>query len=75
LEGGSIMDYKIEAKSAFTVVGSVREFNSDTSYAEIPKFWGEHFESGGGEHINGQFGICYDHDISKKSEHPNVTKH
>jgi AraC family transcriptional regulator len=62
LEGGNTMDYKIEAKEAFTVIGSLREFNTETSYAEIPKFWSEHFESGGGEHIYGMFGICFDHD-------------
>ena len=62
LEGGSVMEYRIEAKEAFTVVGSAKEFNSDASYSEIPKFWREHFESGGGKHICGMFGICYDHD-------------
>ena len=62
LEGGKIMDYRIEAKDAFTVIGEVREFNSDTSYKEIPTFWGNHFQSGGGEYISGMFGICFDHD-------------
>ena len=66
LEGGNVMDYKIETKKAFTVIGDAREFNSDTSYAEIPKFWGEHFESGGGEYVCGMFGICYDHDCDSK---------
>jgi AraC family transcriptional regulator len=66
LEGGSVMDYKIEAKEAFTVIGTAREFNSDTSYADIPKFWGEHWECGDGEHICGMFGICYDNDNDTK---------
>ena len=66
LEGGSVMDYKIETKEAFTVIGNVREFNSDTSYAEIPKFWCEHFESGGGAYCSGTFGICYGHDNNTK---------
>jgi AraC family transcriptional regulator len=62
LEGGYSMDYRIEAKEAFMVIGAAREFNSDTSYLEIPKFWSEHFQSGGGEFICGMFGICYGHD-------------
>jgi AraC family transcriptional regulator len=66
LEGGNIMDYKIEAKEAFMVIGAVREFNDETSHIEIPKFWGEHFSSGNGKHISGQFGICYDHDCDSK---------
>ena len=62
LEGGNVMDYKIETKEKFTVIGVVREFNSENSYGEIPKFWCEHFGGGGGEFVGGTFGICYDHD-------------
>ena len=60
------MDYKIETKEAFTVIGAVRQFNSDTSYEEIPKFFGEHYQSGDGEFIMGMFAICYDHDCESK---------
>jgi AraC family transcriptional regulator len=60
LEGGNVMDYKIEAKEAFEVIGSVKEFNNETSYTEIPKFWDEHFQSGNGQFIFGMFGICYE---------------
>ena len=55
------MDYRIERKEAFTVMGKVRPFDTSTSYKEIPEFWGEHFKSGGAEHVCGMFGICYDH--------------
>jgi len=61
LEGGTTMDYRIERKEAFTVLGSIRQFDSDTSYKEIPMFWDEHFKNGGAEHVCGMFGICYDH--------------
>jgi AraC family transcriptional regulator len=61
LEGGSTMDYRIEKKEAFMVLGSVRQFNNETSYKEIPLFWDEHFKNGGAEHVCGMFGICYDH--------------
>jgi len=66
LEGGNIMEYRIEKKEAFTVIGAVREFNSDTSYEEIPKFWCEHFEGGGGKYVCGMFGICYDSNSDSK---------
>lgn len=66
LEGGNVMDYRIEEKEAFTVIGAIREFNSDTSYMEIPKFWSEHFESGNGKYVCGMFGICYDHNSDSK---------
>ena len=66
LEGGSVMDYRIEAKEAFEVVGTAKEFNCDTSYIEIPKFWGEHFQSGNAKHICGMFGICFDHDSDSR---------
>jgi len=66
LEGGNVMEYRIEKKDAFTVIGTVREFNSDTSYREIPKFWYEHFDGGGGEHVRGMFGVCYDNNSDSK---------
>ena len=62
LKGGAIMNYKIVEKSAFTVMGKCRKFNAETSYDEIPKFWGEHFATGGGEVIRGMFGACIDGD-------------
>jgi len=64
LEGGSMMEFKIIEKGALTVMGFEKEFNTDNSYAEIPKFWRDHFEGGGGKFVCGMFGICYD-------EHPN----
>ena len=60
LKGGSTMEYRIIEKEAFMVMGAVREFNLETSYAEIPKFWCEHFESGNGKHVCGMFGICFE---------------
>jgi len=60
LEGGSMMEFKIMEKDAFTVMGFQREFNCESSYAEIPGFWREHFEGGGGKLVFGMFCICYD---------------
>lgn len=60
LEGGTIMEYKITEKAAFTIMGKRRSFNADTSYTEIPLFWQEHYQNGGGEIIKGMFGACVD---------------
>ena len=48
LEGGTIMEYRIVEKAAFTIIGKKRKFSMETSYTEIPKFWQEHFDNGGG---------------------------
>lgn len=62
LEGGTLIEYKIVKKAAFTVMGAARSFNTDTSYVEIPKFWKEHFENGGGKIVCGMYGVCLDSD-------------
>lgn len=60
LEGGTIMEYKIVEKAAFTVVGRSRRFQFETSYQEIPKFWDEHMSSPEVEKIMGMYGLCID---------------
>ena len=62
LEGGTMMEYKIVEKAAFTVMGKKRMFDMETSYQEIPKYWKEHFATGGGEIICGMYGLCIDSD-------------
>lgn len=62
MEGGNMTEYRIVEKAEFTVMGVSRRFNSDTSYTEIPKFWEEHYRTGGGEKVCGMFGVCLDCD-------------
>ena len=62
LEGGTMLDYQIVKKAAFTVVGVKRRFHSDTSYQEIPKFWDEWMAQGEDRPIMGTFGLCLDTD-------------
>ena len=59
-EGGSTMEYKIIEKAPFTVVGYLRHFHNETSYQEIPKWWGEMMTRG--MPLNGEFGVCIDAD-------------
>lgn len=62
LEGGTMLEYKIVKKEQFTVMGRVRTFNVDTSYAEIPKFWEEHLGSDHSKIVCGMYGVCMDSD-------------
>lgn len=41
IEGGSNMEFRIEKKESFKVIGFRRTFSNDTSYADIPAFWDE----------------------------------
>lgn len=41
IQGGNVMDYKVEKMDGFDLIGFVREFQHETSYGEIPKFWEE----------------------------------
>ncbi|MBO5144868.1 MAG: AraC family transcriptional regulator [Lachnospiraceae bacterium] len=60
LEGGTMMDYKIVEKSAFTMMGRKRSFDSRDSYNKIPEFWDEHWASGGSKIVSGKYGLCID---------------
>lgn len=62
LEGGTMLEYTIVEKAAFTVMGRSRTFNADTSYSEIPKFWEEHMKSEESKIICGMYGVCIDGD-------------
>lgn len=60
LEGGTMLDYKIVEKAPFTVVGIKKRFSAETSYKEVPEFWGEWMSDMKG--LKGMFGICTDMD-------------
>lgn len=60
MEGGNMLEYSIVEKAAFTIVGVKRQFNSDTSYQEIPKYWDEWMQQGEKRPIMGTFGVCVD---------------
>ncbi len=60
LEGGNMLEYRINEKGPFSIVGVKRPFNSDTSYQEIPKFWDEWLQQGENRPIMGTFGVCTD---------------
>lgn len=43
ISGGNKMNCKIEKMDAFKIIGFKRQFNMETSFREIPKFWDEVF--------------------------------
>ena len=57
---GIVLQYKIVEKAPFTVVGIRKRFSAETSYREVPQFWGEWMSDRKG--IKGMFGICTDMD-------------
>ncbi len=61
LEGGNMMEYRIEEKASFTLVGKARSFPSDRGYQEVPRFWNE-FLAERYKAVCGQFGLCMDNE-------------
>lgn len=43
LEGGNTMEYRIEKKPAFKVMGVFKNFSYENANAEVPQFWNEVF--------------------------------
>jgi len=60
LEGGTMLEYKIVEKAAFTIMGRTRTFQYNVAYAQIPQFWLEHMNDGGSDIVCGMYGICLD---------------
>ena len=58
LEGGSMMEYRIVEKAAFTVMGLAKRFNADTANADIPAFWDEFLAGSLHGEMTGMFGVC-----------------
>ncbi|MGN0679981.1 MAG: AraC family transcriptional regulator [Oscillospiraceae bacterium] len=60
LEGGYIMDYRIEKKDAFTVIANAKTFSYEGAKEVVPQFWQEHYSSGKGSTVCGTYGINID---------------
>lgn len=56
----SIMNYFIEKLGSFQILAHCRDFHSENSMTEIPKFWSEYYRRGYGEIACGQYGVCFD---------------
>ncbi len=58
IEGGSIMEYRIEKWEAMDLLVHAGEFHAETSEAEIPKFWDEYYANEEYRKIPGYLGVC-----------------
>ncbi len=65
LEGGRLMDYRIENKEAFTVIANAKTFPYEGAKETVPAFWQEHFGSGKGKTVMGVYGINIDEKMGK----------
>lgn len=58
IEGGCIMEYKIEKWEAMDLLVHAKDFNAETSEKEIPKFWDEYYADEELRKIPGYLGVC-----------------
>lgn len=63
LEGGYLMDYRIEKKEEFKVIARAGSFAYEGAKAAIPQFWQEHYASGNAKAVCGEFGINIDEEM------------
>lgn len=60
LEGGYFMDYRIEKKEAFTVIGRMKTFTYEEAKRKVPQFWNEECMTGHNQTMKGMYGINID---------------
>ncbi len=58
IEGGNIMEYKIEKWEEMDLLVHAKLFNAETSETEIPKFWDEYYSNEEYRRIPGYLGVC-----------------
>ena len=58
IEGGTIMEYKIEKWEETDLLVHAKEFHAETSEKEIPLFWDEYYADEKLREIPGYLGIC-----------------
>ena len=58
IDGGSIMEYKIEKWDAMDLLVHAGDFHAETSEEEIPAFWDAYYRNEGYRKIPGYLGVC-----------------
>ena len=61
------MDYKIIKKDAFTVIANAKTFPYEGAKEVVPQFWQEHFQTGMGQYICGEYGINIDLEMGQEN--------
>lgn len=67
LDGGTVMEYRIEKKDAFKVMGISKMFSYEGANQDIPKFWDEAFVTASPKPVLGMYGVCYDEEMAGDS--------
>lgn len=67
LEGGYLMDYRIEHKDAFTVLAHVKTFPYEGAKQLVPQFWQAHYAAGMGGTVMGTYGINIDQTMGRET--------
>lgn len=60
LDGGTVMEYRIEKKSDFKVMGVSKMFSYECANQDIPQFWNDAFIKAEPKPVLGEYGICFD---------------
>ncbi len=58
IDGGSVMEYKIEKLEAMDLLMHAKEFRGETSEQEIPALWDEYYANEDYRKVPGYLGIC-----------------
>ena len=58
------MEYRIEKKEAFKIMGVSRVFSYETANTDIPKYWDEVYVSTDKKPLMGMYGVCFDAEMS-----------
>ncbi|MEI3401080.1 MAG: GyrI-like domain-containing protein [Clostridia bacterium] len=62
------MEYRIEEKESFKVVGVSRKVKYENAYEEVPKLWKE-FNMSGNKDICSMYGVNYDETWNVMNSH------
>ena len=58
IEGGNVMEYKIENRNAFDLVLHVEVFDAGTDETAIPAIWKAYYENPDCQQLRGSIGVC-----------------
>lgn len=64
LEGGTVMEYRIEKKRSFKVMGISKMFSYESANEDIPKYWDELEVPGKAGPLMGMYGVCFDEEMA-----------
>jgi AraC family transcriptional regulator len=64
LDGGRIMEYRIEKKASFMVMGISKSFSYESADIDVPEYWDEIHVQAGVKTVMGKYGICFDEEMT-----------